>query len=171
MGQKSPVQVYLLVTEGTIEEKLLGTLSAKQDLALAALDIDSDVREVALASGIDELKQRLEVLLGAKAHAPVDETEKQRHEQQAERLARRSRMAEAGGQLVAAAFAFLGEMIPQREPTTGAAKMAGEFKARLDECLERDEQGRPRLTVTLPNETALENLARSLAALLANRPM
>ena len=65
------------------------------------------------------------------------------------------------------AFTFLGEMIPQREPTDGAARIAREFKARLDECLERDEQGRPRLTVTLPNEVALENLARSLAALLA----
>jgi hypothetical protein len=165
MGQKNPVQVYLLVTEGTIEEKLLATLSAKHDLALAALDMESNVREVALASGIEELKQRLEVLLGARAHAAVDETEKQRQQQEADRLARRSRVAEAGGQLVAAAFAFLGEMIPQRQPTNGAEQKASEFKARLAECLERDEQGRPRLTVTLPNEAALESLARSLAAL------
>jgi SNF2 family DNA or RNA helicase len=165
MGQKNPVQVYLLVTEGTIEEKLLTTLSAKHDLALAALDMESNVQEVALASGIEELKQRLEVLLGARAHAAVDETEKQRQQQEAERLARRSRVAEAGGQLVAAAFAFLGEMIPQRQPTNGADQKASEFKARLAECLERDEQGRPRLTVTLPNEAALESLARSLAAL------
>ena len=165
MGQKNPVQVYLLVTEGTIEEKLLATLSAKHDLALAALDMESNVREVALASGIEELKRRLEVLLGARAYAAVDETEKQRQQQEAERLARRSRVAEAGGQLVAAAFTFLGEMIPQRQPTNGAEQKASEFKARLDECLERDEQGRPRLTVTLPNEAALESLARSLAAL------
>ena len=165
MGQKNPVQVYLFVTEGTIEEKLLATLSAKHDLALAALDMESNVREVALASGIEELKRRLEVLLGARAYAAVDETEKQRQQQEAERLARRSRVAEAGGQLVAAAFTFLGEMIPQRQPTNGAEQKASEFKARLDECLEHDEQGRPRLTVTLPNEAALESLARSLAAL------
>jgi superfamily II DNA/RNA helicase len=165
MGQKNPVQVYLLVTEGTIEEKLLATLSAKYDLALAALDMESKVREVTLASGIEELKQRLEVLLGARAHAAVDETEKQRQQQEADRLARRSRVAEAGGQLVAAAFAFLGEMIPQRQPTNGGEQKASEFKARLAECLERDEQGRPRLTVTLPNEAALESLARSLAAM------
>jgi hypothetical protein len=132
MGQKNPVQVYLLVTEETIEEKLLATLSAKHSLALAALD-----------------------------------TEKQRQQQETERLARRSRVAEAGGQLLTAAFTFLGEMIPQREPTDGAARMAREFKDRLNECLERDDQGRPRLTVTLPDETALANLARSLAALLA----
>ena len=170
MGQKNPVQVYLLVTEGTIEEKLLATLSAKHDLALAVLDLESDVRKVALASGVEELKQRLEVLLGAKPHAAVDETEKQRWQQETERLTRRSRVAEAGGQLLAAAFTLLGEMIPQQEPTNRTARMASEFKARLNECLERDGQGRPRLTVTLPNEAALENLARSLAALLANNP-
>jgi superfamily II DNA or RNA helicase len=166
MGQKSPVQVYLLVTEGTIEEKLLGTLSAKHDLALAALDMESDVREVALSSGVEELKQRLEVLLGAKPNGAVDETERQRQQQETERLARRARVAEAGGQLLSAAFTFLSEMIPQQSLTNGTSRMASEVKARLSECLERDEQGRPRLTVTLPNETALENLTRSLAALL-----
>ena len=87
---------------------------------------------------MEELKQRLEVLLGAKPHGAVDETEKQRQQQEAERLARRSRVAEAGGQLLTAAFTFLGEMIPQREPKrlTGAAQIASEFlKSRLDECL------------------------------------
>ena len=84
-------------------------------------------------------------------------------------MARRTRVAEAGGQLLAAAFTFLGEMMP-RSAADGAAarteKVASDFKARLEECLERDEQGRPRLTVTLPNEAVLENLARSLAVAL-----
>ena len=114
---------------------------------------------------IEEVKQRLELLLGARVHAAIDETDKQRQRQEAEQFARRLRVAEAGGQLVAAAFAFLGEMIPQRPPTNGGERKASEFKARLAECLERDEQGRPRLTVTLPNDAALESLARSLAAL------
>ncbi len=64
MGQRNPVHVYGLVTEETLEEKLLGTLSAKHDLALAALDMESKVRKVALSSGMEELKRRLEVLLG-----------------------------------------------------------------------------------------------------------
>ena len=34
MGQKRQVQVFLLVTEQTIEEQMLATLSAKHDLAL-----------------------------------------------------------------------------------------------------------------------------------------
>jgi hypothetical protein len=58
-------------------------------------------------------------------------------------------------------------MVLQQEPTEGSARMALALKARLDECLERDPEGRPRLTVTLPDEAALDNLARSLATLLA----
>ncbi len=60
MGQKNPVQVYLLVTEETIEEKLLNTLSAKHHLALAALDMESNVKEVTLNSGMDERKRAAE---------------------------------------------------------------------------------------------------------------
>jgi hypothetical protein len=116
-----------------------------------------------------ELKRRLEVLLGAKAHAAVDESEKRQQEEEAERLERQSRVAHAGGQLLSAAFSFLGEMIPKREETEATSLMAKQFKDRLDECLDHDEQGRPRLTVTLPDEAALDNLARSLGALLAGR--
>lgn len=169
MGQKNPVQVYVLVTEGTIEEKLLSTLSAKHELALAALDLDSDVDEVGLASGMEELKRRLEVLLGAAPEAPVDQTERQRREEETERLQRRSRVAEAGGQLLSAAFTFLGEMIPRGEESEATAQTASQLRARLEECLERDESGLPRLTVTLPDEAALDTLARSLASLLAPR--
>src|SRR6266705_533486 len=46
MGQKQPVQVYILVTEHTIEENLLATLSAKHELALAALDVESKINSV-----------------------------------------------------------------------------------------------------------------------------
>ena len=55
-----------------IEESLLATLGAKKDLALAALDVDSDVGEVSLVSGTDELPSGLEVLLGAKPEAARD---------------------------------------------------------------------------------------------------
>jgi hypothetical protein len=44
--------------------------------------------------------------------------------------------------------------------------MAREFKTRLDQCLEYDGQGRPQLTITLPDEATLDKLARSLASLL-----
>src|ERR1700704_3725542 len=46
MGQTQQVQVFVLVTEQTLEESLLSTLAIKKDLALAALDASSDVKEV-----------------------------------------------------------------------------------------------------------------------------
>src|SRR5229473_6127855 len=95
MGQKQPVQVFVLITEQTIEENLLATLSAKHELALAALDVESKVNSVDLHSGIEELKRRLEVLLGAKPEAPVDESEKARQEAVWQQKAQRERISVA----------------------------------------------------------------------------
>ncbi len=167
MGQKEPVQVFLLVTEDTLEENLLATLSAKHELALAALDVDSEIDQVDLASGIEELKRRLEVLLGAAPEAPVDESVKEQRECESRRLAQHQRVAAAGGELLGAALSFLGEMLPQQEETEASKRMTALFKERLAECMEKDPEGRPQLTVTLPDATALDALAGSLARWLA----
>ncbi|MEX0611639.1 MAG: DEAD/DEAH box helicase, partial [Pirellulales bacterium] len=113
MGQLQPVQVFVLITEDTLEENLLQTLAAKKDLALAALDVESDVDQVDLASGMEELRGKLEMLLGAPAHAPLDESVKQESEATAEMLSdeHRERVAAAGGELLGAAFKFLGELV------------------------------------------------------------
>ena len=166
MGQKRPVQVFVLITESTIEENLLGTLSAKHELALAALDAESEVDTVDLVSGMDELKSRLEVLLGAKPEAPIDESEKTKQADEALRLARREKVALAGGQLVTAAFAMLNELVPSREPTKASDRFAESIKERLAECFSKDEQGRPQLTVTLPDSAALDNMVDALARLM-----
>jgi hypothetical protein len=181
MGQKNPVQVYVLVTEGTIEESLLGTLSAKHELALAALDVESDVDAVDLASGASELKNRLEVLLGAQPDAPVDESERARQKAEAERQARRERVGLAAGELLGAAFAFVEELLPTRPsgPSGSAAAEApggspkdvvDAVRQQLAECVERNDDGRLKLTVTLSDSTALDRLAGSLARLLAIAP-
>ena len=131
MGQENPVQVFILVTEETIEENLLGTLSAKHELAMAALDPDSEVTAVDLASGMEEMKRRLEVLLGTKPEAPVDESRKEQVEREAQQLLRKEKIASAGGQLLGAAFAFMSEILPQKEETEQTIQMAETFKGRL----------------------------------------
>jgi len=166
MGQKRPVQVYILVTENTLEENMLGTLAAKQDLALAALDFESTTDIVDLSSGIEDLKNRLEVLLGAQADAPIDQSEKIRQEQEAQRLAQQEKIATAGGQLLNAAFSFLGELVPAPEPTPEFQQKQTAIQQRLTDCLNTDDQGRPQLTFTLPDAGALQNLAQTLASLL-----
>jgi len=166
MGQKRPVQAYLLVTEETLEEKLLGTLSAKHELALAALDLDSKVKTVDLASGMEELKRRLEVLLGATPDGAIDESQKADVEREVERLARKEKIAAAGGQLLGAAFAFIGEMFPQKEETEETLHLAESLKNRLADCLEKDENGQLKMTIALPDESVLNNFAKSLAQIL-----
>jgi hypothetical protein len=166
MGQKRPVQAFLLVTEETLEEKLLNTLSAKHELAMAALDPDSKVKAVDLASGMEELRRRLEVLLGAKPDAPVDERLKGEAEKEAERLARKEKVAAAGGQLLGAAFAFFGEMFSRKEATEETARMVDMLRSRLSECMEKGEDGSLKMTITLPDESVLNNMARSLAQVL-----
>ena len=168
MGQKRPVQAFLLVTEATLEEKLLATLSAKHELALAALDPESKVKTLALASGMAELKRRLEILLGTRPDAALDESRKAEVEREAERLARKEKIASAGGQLLGAAFAFIGEMFPQREEKEQTLQLTETFRKRLSECLDKDDEGRLKMTITLPDEFILDNMAKSLAQILGS---
>ncbi len=168
MGQKRPVQVFVLVSEGTIEENLLATLSAKHEMALAALDASSNLDSVTIESGMEELKRRLEVLIGAKAEAAQDVSEKQRLEAEAMQVsARRERMSVAGGQLLASAFSFLAELAPQPANTEEHRTTSERVKAQLAACMEQDEQGRLRMTVTLPDPAVLSTMAESLARLVA----
>ncbi|HLB04043.1 MAG TPA: helicase-related protein, partial [Gaiellaceae bacterium] len=167
MGQTRPVQVFVLVTEETIEENLLGTLAAKQDLAEAVLDPDSDVEAVDMLSNLEELRRRLEVLLGARPEVGVDEQERAAREGELERVKQRERLATAGGALVGAAFSFLGELLPAGEPTSEATYLGDLFRKQLADCLEEDETGRPTLTVKLPDRSSLDALASALGRLLA----
>jgi superfamily II DNA/RNA helicase len=168
MGQKRPVQVFVLVTEGTLEEKLLGTLSAKHEMALAALDSSSKLDAVTLESGMEELKRRLEVLVGAKPEAAPDVSEKQRLEVEARTVAeRRERMSVAGGQLLASAFSFLAEFAPHTASPEEIQTTSERVKEQLAACLEQDQQGRMRMTITLPDPAALSTMAESLARLVA----
>lgn len=167
MGQKNPVHVYLLVTEDTIEEKLLDTLALKHDLALAALDAGSDVATVELKSGMEELRRRLERLLGEKPPAPVDRTLQSEVEAQSHQLAqRRDRVASAGGQLLGAALQLVGELVAGQDTPAPDPEMVNRLQAGLAENIDRDEAGRPQLRITLPDEAALNQFAQTLARLL-----
>lgn len=163
MGQPRPVQVYLLVTEGTIEENLLATLGAKHELAQAALDFDSELDSVDLASGLEDLKRRLEILLGKppESEAAIDEAARDCVLAQTKSLAeRRQRVEAAGGELLGAALAFLAEMLPESPVGAHAREaMAQQVRASLGECLETEADGRLRLSFTLADTAAVDRLA------------
>ena len=162
MGQKRPVQVYLLVTENTIEESMLSTLAVKKNLSIAALDIESDVTKIDLKSGIEELKSRLETLLGEKPAAPIDESEQRRVEEEARKLARRETIEKAGGQLITAAFSFVQAFLPAaKEPSPEAV---AQVQSGLSKCTQTEANGSVSIKLRLPDEAAINNLARAMAA-------
>ncbi|HSO20476.1 MAG TPA: DEAD/DEAH box helicase, partial [Desulfosarcina sp.] len=163
MGQQQPVQVFVLVTTDTLEENLLATLSAKHELALAVLDPDTDASQVDMHTGMDELKRRMEILLGARPEAAEDESMKAEAEKTAAALARKEKVAAAGGQLMAAAFAFIGEVFADRADQAGREPLVDAVKAKLNDCMERSDDGRLTMTITLPDESFLDAMARSLA--------
>ena len=166
MGQTQPVQVFVLVTEQTIEENLLATLAAKKDLALAALDVESEVDAIRLESGMQELKNRLEILLGSRPEAPEFERMKERATEESARLTeqQRDRVAAAGGELLGAAFKLLGELVSQTPTAAPPDALVASLRSSLQACAEGDEK--PRLTITLPDRSALDQLSQSLARLL-----
>jgi hypothetical protein len=167
MGQRRPVDVYLLVTEETIEERLLGTLADKRNLALAVLDADSDVSTVDFQSNMEEMRRRLEVLIGAKAPAPVHRASQERVKQDVQQVnAHRDRVAQAGGELLGAVFNFLGELVSESQAPAPSDEVVANLQSRLSACADEDSEGKQRLTLTLPNRAALDNLAKTLAHLL-----
>jgi superfamily II DNA or RNA helicase len=163
MGQKQPVQVFLLVTTETLEESLLATLSAKHELSLAVLDPQADATQVDMSTGIEELKRRMEVLLGARPEAAEDESMKVEVQKEAAALAKKEKIAAAGGKMVSAAFAFIGEMFTDKEADAEIEQLSGAFKARLSDCMQKAEDGSLKMTITLPDEADLEKMARALA--------
>lgn len=151
-----------------IDDDLVTTLAAKQDLADASINISSDVNEVAMQSGMEDLKRRLEVILPPKLAAPLDESQQRRVEAEAERLAgekRREQVAQAGGQLLSAALSLAGGLVGNTAAEPDQAKVDA-LTSKLGESIERDEQGRPQLKISLPSDEALRDLATTLARLL-----
>ena len=117
---------------------------------------------------MQELKSRLEVLLGAAREAPLDQTVRQHAEDETRTITERhrERVAAAGGELLGAAFKLLGELVSPAA-TAPSEQLVSTVRAGLTACVENGADGAPRLTIALPDRGALEGLAQSLAKLLA----
>lgn len=167
MGQQNPVHVYKLLTEDTIEERLLNALDAKQNLADASLDIESQLSEVTMVSGVEDLKRRLEKLITPGRPAPVDQSQRRRVEADAEKIARhRERISAAGGDLVGAALKLVGELAGTNQATNPAPETVDKLYRNLADSVEHDSAGRPQLKITLRDTDALRGFAETLARLL-----
>ena len=133
---------------------------------------------MALTGGIEALKRRLEVLIGEKPPAPVDESRRQEVERELRRRERQEQIARAGGRLVGAAFQFVGELLGAPEPApagisaakgasadkgNAASRANAGYRKLLEECLEKRADGSLQLTVSFPDESILDTLASVLS--------
>ena len=57
-------------------------------------------------------------------------------------------------------------MLGHQQGTETSSQVVDTVKKRLVECMETDDQGRPKLTITLPDASSLDVMARTLPQLL-----
>lgn len=69
--QVRPVTVVNLVSENTIEHRMLGTLASKQALADGVLDLKGDLGEIQFRGGRDQMIARLQQLVSSPALRPA----------------------------------------------------------------------------------------------------
>lgn len=78
--QTRPVTVIHLVSEGTIEHRMLDTLATKQALADGVLDLRGDLKEIKFRGGRQALLSRLQQLLGPSlSSTPPEASQKQKN--------------------------------------------------------------------------------------------
>jgi len=105
----------------------------------------------------------MEILLGTKPDAPMDETKKEQIRQEAKDIQRSEKISKASGQLIGAAFEFIGAVFDGAQESEETGRLVEVFRKTLSEGIKRDENGEMKMTITLPNEAVLESMARSLA--------
>ena len=120
-----------------------------------------------MASGAEELKRRLEILLGRPEDAPLDMSELERQKQQTKKVARKEKVAAAAGELFTSAFNLLDQIMPQQSDDERLEQRKEAIKIHLQDCLETDDQGQIELKLKLPDQASLDNIAAALAKLTA----
>src|SRR5436309_2275269 len=76
--QTKPVTVIHLVSENTIEHRMIGTLASKQALADGVLDLRGDLKEIKLAGGRQAFLKRLQQLMSPIAPGALGPPEKKK---------------------------------------------------------------------------------------------
>ena len=58
-------------------------------------------------------------------------------------------------------------MFSTREESEDMNRLAGAFKSKLSDCMEKADDGTLKMTISLPDEAFLDNMARSLAQMVS----
>ena len=63
-------------------------------------------------------------------------------------------------------FSGIGEMLSETKESDEVAQLAGAFKTKLYDCMEKKDDGSLKMTNSIPDETFLDSMAQSLARMV-----
>ena len=109
----NPVTVINLVSEETIEHRMLATLAAKQGLADGVLDGVGDLKQVKLRTGARAFMERLEQIMAAPRPAPGKPG---KAEPEVIPVDRQAALAQRASELVGGRLALVEERYPEAGP-------------------------------------------------------
>src|SRR5262249_32392669 len=116
----------------------------------------------------EEMRSRLETLLGAKAEAALDGRSQSGVRRELETDGkRREDIAAAGSALAGAVVQFLGTLAPPAPKREPAPEVVDKVRQSLGTLVDVDAAGQHRLTIPLPDSSTIDQLAQALARILA----
>lgn len=158
LGQQQPVDVLLLITTETLEERMLQVHSEKSTLALAVLDPDSDLDEVQLASQMSALRSTVEHLVTAKT--TVTEV---RGDSPADLRVSTGSTDASIDMLLKNVTHVLSSVVRNQGDVVAVERIADALRERMLQSLQHDESGRPLRSLPLPDSTVVQALTSLVA--------
>ena len=159
MGQRKPVHVINLVTADSIEERLLNNFEKKTELFTAALDSESDICEITMSGGMNDLRSKLQTLLST--------GDKKRRSDTIIALkgANPDNISLSGGRLLTSALHFLADMLQTDSVNDGNEGLSRELRRLLMHSFKRNENGELEITLRFADDEAIDRLASALSRL------
>ncbi|NLP02657.1 MAG: hypothetical protein GX089_09200 [Fibrobacter sp.] len=121
-----------------------------------------------MSSNIDDLKKKLELLLGEKDPAPVDMSmlEEVTEEKDKASVINIEKASEASGKMLSAVFSFIRESIPSSVTKEKRSPLTLALEESLKSISNVEADGKVRMQLTFDSQEAVDAMAAAIAGLL-----
>jgi hypothetical protein len=121
-----------------------------------------------MSSNIDDLKKKLELLLGEKDPAPVDMSmlEEVTEEKDKASVINIEKASEASGKMLSAVFSFIQESIPSSVTKEKRSPLTLALEESLKSISNVEADGKVRMQLTFDSQEAVDAMAAAIAGLL-----
>lgn len=121
-----------------------------------------------MSSNIDDLKKKLELLLGEKDPAPVDMSmlEEVTEEKDKALVINIEKASEASGKMLSAVFSFIRESIPSSVTKEKRSPLTLALEESLKSISNVEADGKVRMQLTFDSQEAVDAMAAAIAGLL-----